>query len=307
MPSVSRPVIKKRVEQRITVNLLKEIVEYVHAKDPYMWGEVKPGTFVSDMVILTLYHYFTGSSYQNIEEEIDFGYVISHNSLAHNAGVIRRTLQPWAEQYVTLGTLTDWQEAASGITFPKPIGKVHLWTDSTDVRLKGRQSVSRKDLSWSFKCNSPAQRYMMLCDAKSRVRYLCGGYSPKVYDGDWLKINKAWIASSLHGATVIADGHFAPGRTLLPGEVTFLVNYPQPAGPQLNAAGGIGQKGKQVHLTQELQHFNNVHRSARARVESPFARLKKKFISLDKPWYEDPIQQDYLVHIGCAIINNLKH
>ena len=307
MPGLSRTIIKKRVEQRITIQLLKEMIIHVKSNDPNMWGELKPRTFVADMVILTLYHDLTGTNYIKIEKEIDFGYIISHNSLAHNAAVIRLTLQSWANQYVTLGDISDWTAAARQINFKDPIGKVHLWIDSTDLRLIGKSSVSRKDQSWSYKCNSPGQRYMAISDAKGKIRYLNGGYSPKVYDGDWLKINKNWVATKLHGARIIADNHFEVGRNLSPEAVTFLVNYHETVGPQLNAAGGVGQSGPRVHLTKDQVRFNKIHETARARVESPFARLKNKFVALHKPWSESPLQQDYLVNIGCAVINCIKH
>lgn len=55
--------------------------------------------------------------------------------------------------------------------------------DSADFRLKGKSCTSVKDPSWSYKENSPAQRFLIGADVNTRIRVLDGGYSPKLYDG----------------------------------------------------------------------------------------------------------------------------
>lgn len=52
------------------------------------------------------------------------------------------------------------------------------------------------------------QQFMVLQDAKGVVCTLWGGYSPKVFDGDFFKVNQDWIEQSLAGDPVLADNHF---------------------------------------------------------------------------------------------------
>src|SRR5690348_7316777 len=56
------------------------------------------------------------------------------------------------------------------------------------MHLEGHSTVSCKDPSWSYKCNSPGVCYMALQDAHSKFQALGGGYLPKIHNGDFLKI-----------------------------------------------------------------------------------------------------------------------
>lgn len=107
-----------------------------------------------------------------------------------------------------LGAKQEWEEAASGVRLGKQIKGVCLWMDSTDLCLIGKSSTSRKEHTWSYKCNSPGRRYMMLCDGKGIVRKLWGGDSPKVYDGHFVEERTRWFEKKLKGTTVVADQHF---------------------------------------------------------------------------------------------------
>jgi len=83
--------------------------------------------------------------------------------------------------------------------------------DSADFRLKGKSCASVKDPSWSNKENSLAQRFMFGTDLNTRIRVLDGWYSPKLYDGHWLRVKADELRSSLDGTVVLADSHFKWG------------------------------------------------------------------------------------------------
>jgi hypothetical protein len=57
--------------------------------------------------------------------------------------------------------------------------------DSSDFPMQRRGKTSRKDPDWSYKLNRPGRRYMFLRDEKGKIRKIWGGYSPKVYDGEF--------------------------------------------------------------------------------------------------------------------------
>ena len=57
--------------------------------------------------------------------------------------------------------------------FEKLVEDAHLFMDSSDFRLQGKVSTSRKSDTWSYKWNSPGSRYMLIQGAATRI-----------YDGD---------------------------------------------------------------------------------------------------------------------------
>jgi hypothetical protein len=101
-----------------------------------------------------------------------------------NTKLIRKILAAWGEQQIVNEGAAKWDQQKK--LFPKKqnLGSVNLIMDSTDFKLSGKASISRKDPRWSYKLNTPGQRFQVVCDARGKVQQLWGGYSPKVYDGD---------------------------------------------------------------------------------------------------------------------------
>ena len=91
----------------------------------------------------------------------------------------------------------------------KIMPKLCLWIDSTDFGHEKKEGESTQDPDWSYKCNKPGGRYMLLIDGKSRVRKMWAGYEPKLWDGGFVKVMKDWFTEFLSGAGVLGDGHFA--------------------------------------------------------------------------------------------------
>lgn len=61
---------------------------------------------------------------------------------------------------------------------------------------------------WSFKLNRPGRRYSFIQNAQGLVVKLWGGYSPKVYDGTFITLQRDWIEENLQGVGVFADQHY---------------------------------------------------------------------------------------------------
>eukprot|EP01133_Synstelium_polycarpum_P006689 gene6689-7779_t len=97
-----------------------------------------------------------------------------------------------------------------------------------------------------------------------------GPYSPKTYDGDFLKHRTEEISILLERCTVIADCHFAFGRDkdAIKG-VRFLVPYPETSGKRKRDHDDIA-----VGVDSRRAVYNQLVRSIRARVESPFGLMK---------------------------------
>jgi hypothetical protein len=167
--------------------------------------------------------------------------------------------------------------------------------DSIDLHQEGVSKGHKKDPSWSYKLNSPGQRYMALSDANGKFRALWGGYSPKVYDGDFLKLQRDWLETNLKGAVILADNHFEWGKTGLNG-VKFVTIVKHKKGSR---ATGTGLST----LTKEVKQYNRELAAARARVENGFGRLVGVFDALQKPWGEDDEQQNACVWIAVGVDN----
>jgi hypothetical protein len=209
----------------------------------------------------------------------------------------------WAKSQLVLGTSRDWNNAVRNCGLKGVVKDVNLWMDSTDFPLEGVKSVSRKGSKWSYKLNRPGRRYMVLRNGKGKILKLWGGYSPKVYDGTWLEIMKQELDQTLAGGVVIADSHFAKGKTLFE-NVTFLTNIPKQKQSRKKKSDD-STEGKDLEiLTKEQEEFNEAHRRARARVESSFGFIKTKIDALAKPWSESEEQLDCLVWTAAGIHNN---
>ena len=109
-----------------------------------------------------------------------------------------------------LGGRYTWENLLIGrlhkaVTLKKEVERVNLWLDSTDAPMEGKERIRRFSSKWSYKCAGPARRYMVLSDAKGRIRKIWGGYSLKIYDGHLVEANKDWFEDKLKGAEVVAD------------------------------------------------------------------------------------------------------
>ena len=87
--------------------------------------------------------------------------------------------------------------------------------DSTDFKLRGKNSTSVKSKNHSYKNNAPSQRYMFINDGKNRIRKYWGGYSPKMHDLDCLKILEHEFEKHLDGGVILADFHFFSKKNYL--------------------------------------------------------------------------------------------
>jgi hypothetical protein len=170
--------------------------------------------------------------YDHLQKKIDGWMKGSTRALHHNIQLLRESLQRWGREKVHLGTLEEWKRQASHTWLSGVVKNTCLWLDSSDFHLEGKSTTSQKAPSWSYKLNSSSQHFMALQDAHGKIHALWGGYSPKVYNGDFLKSHKDWLDEYLAGATVITDTHFAWGKTLE--KVKFITPIPHP--PSLSAS-----------------------------------------------------------------------
>lgn len=288
------------VGRRIHERTLQPLLRYVKAQNPTLWGQGKKGRFVHNTILLALYKDLYRVGYQQLFRRVDHWYPTSHQTLRLNTQRLRPLFKKWAITRIRLGTLDEWKEAVRGEKLKGEFKVICLWLDSSDFRLIGKCSTSTTDPNWSFKENSPARRYAVLCDAEGDVKKIWGGYSPKIFDGFLVEANREWFETALAGAGVAADNHFEWGAQHLT-QVTFKTLISAPKGRRKkNPGGGVIPKT----LTKQQRAYNDKLRSIRNRIENPFARMQGIVKALETPFWEGEDQLDCVVWLAAALINH---
>ncbi len=189
--------------------------------------------------------------------------------------------------------------------------------DSTDVKMINKKGKRKKGKDFNFKENSKERRYMLLLDGKKRVRKWWGGYSPKVYDGDFLMINRSWFEKRLKGAGVVADQHFELGRNLK--RVTFYTkqrksmkedNSKSENDQTMNLEGEEHSKQDCVDYsrnTKKERSYNRALYAIRARVKCSFSVLRTIFPILGMHWRKSETVLDKMIAIAIGVYNHKLH
>lgn len=290
-------VIKNKVISTLGENTFKNILQFAKNENLSLWGEQKPRNFLEINLVLTIYKDLTGMGYNNIINNISLNFNLNHKSFQHNAKSLRVVLAKWGKSTIQLGMIQDWKAAVRDVDLDPLLTNACLWMDSSDFPKQRRGKTSRKDPDWSYKLNRPGRRYMFLRDGKGTIRKIWGGYSPKVYDGDFVELFAEWFEENLANAGVIADQHFEWGKKHLK-KVHFFTPIKRPP------TGKRKRKDKIVKLTHAEEAYNKAIRNARARMENVFGIIKGMFHSLQQPWAEEDEQLDYLVKFAVGVYNS---
>lgn len=306
--SLTVEVLRDEVCGAIGASVVRQIQRFVAKKllPVNLWGDVKrKDGFTSYMVLLTIYKDLKNESYNVLFSRQLRRYRLSRDSLQHNIKKIRVVLASWGEEMTTLENWRRWQRYQKSIkikTAPNVSDQrrwpVSLWMDSTDVRMAGKNSMSRTDENWSYKANGPGRRFMMVSDGRGIIRKTWGPYSPKTHDSTWLKFHEAELNTLLKNGVIVADAHFSWAREDQHiSEVKFLVPY---------SAAGHKRKRDNSDLSERQKSYNQAVREVRSRVESPFGLMKQRFKALDDVFYEDETQLGYLFQFACGVENKKR-
>jgi len=74
-------------------------------------------------------------------------------------------------------------------------------------------------------------------DGYGRFCALWGEYSPKVWDGEWLRLYQPWVEACLAGASVIGDQHFEIGKSF--NNIKFITPIKLPTGKRKSGQGVV--------------------------------------------------------------------
>jgi hypothetical protein len=296
--SLSFPQVQEHVHKKIGTERTQTIINFIKGYEPKLWG-TQNGVrqYVDMMIYLAIYKDIFGVGYSALSHQVQFVRVWD-KTLKHNVQLLRKLLMKWGKTKIALGDKTAWEYAMRKRKPGRKIQDCNLLIDSADFRLTGSNSASPKNSGWSAKLGKPAQRYMILYDGRGEIRKVWGGYSPKVYDSDFIKIQKQFLDDELPGAVVLGDNHFAKANEYLD-NCPFYCTVAEKSRKR-------DSSGKRVAtLTKEQREWNRQVSDLRSSVEHPFGNIKKKFAAL-QCFAEGEKQQDYLVTFAFGVINDKK-
>lgn len=144
------------------------------------------------------------------------------------------------------------------------------------------------------------------------IRYINGGYSPKVDDREWTRIKRDTMEELFGDSNIVGDGHFRWAQQHLE-HPAFFAPLPNPRGggdeseddENSDHADDDAMDVDEVptKLTQMQKKDNKNLRAVRGGVESPFGLLKREWKTLGGVWLDTEEEQRQFVFIAAAILN----
>lgn len=198
---LTQAALMREVERCIPAHIVRDIIQFAEHSQPALWGQNHGRMFVCQWVLLALYKDLYAISYDHLFNMVKAWLKGGNCTLHHNTHILCHHFKAWGKLKTQLGNQVEWAHMAGHHQFTGIIHDTCLWIDSMDLRLEGKSTISCKDPSWSFKKNSPAQHFMVLQDANCKIQAVWGGYTPKLHDGEFLKLQQDWIKEHLTGAS----------------------------------------------------------------------------------------------------------
>ncbi len=283
--------IRDMVELRVKKRTIDLMVKFLKNRGVKLGGHQQPITFIRRSVYLQLYKDCYHVSFSLLSAQTKLWYTVNHKTLDKNIKKVREELYLWGKSQVTPGSLSEWENAIKKVKIPKQVQNTCLWIDSTDCQVERKDFPLKQHPLYSGKIKKVALRRMVITDGKRKIRYFSDGYTPKLYDSHWAKINKDMLINMFNGGVFIGDSHFQKFE-----KETGIKCY-TPIVPS------VGKRKKDSLLSKSQEDYNNKQKGARAVCEGVFGEFKTKFDSLNFAWAESEHQQDYLFSIACGVHN----
>jgi hypothetical protein len=91
---------------------------------------------------------------------------------------------------------------------PTPCEKVTLWMDSTNFRIKKKQSLHKSKMHYTKKLQSPSKKWLIICNARGQTQWVFSPHLLTSYDGDLAIRYAILLQSYFEYSTIIADNYF---------------------------------------------------------------------------------------------------
>jgi len=286
--------IKDGVASRIGLPLLKTILKGVVLSPDRLWAAERPRNFVPAMVMITLYKDMTGTSYSTLRKDVAGWAHFSNEAIQHNVKRCRMALRVWAKSVLLPQTSLRLERLARLSNRPAGLDRVVLWIDSTDFKTKGKRTVHKDKSKWSHKLHGPGRRWVTVSNVKGQTQWVSDCFLPTVYDGDITISSSSVLDSLFPGLHMIGDNHFRKAAPFLK-SVVLHTNITKAGRPRM-----VNGKKVPVLLSAEEEEWNKKVSLVRGKIEAPYAWVKRVFLCLDKPFYENEKQHDCVVLTALA-------
>ena len=183
--------VSKEVSSIVPNTILRELCSYISEKNLSLWGLKKTKTFEKRCLIIAIFKHQKNIGYCKLSSITKDWLKLTDCSIRHNTQLIIHHLGEWGQSKINLGSAKTWNDIAKQIQKPSSLSKTNLLMDSVDFSLWGKRNMNTKNDLWSYKLNGPGKRFQVVMDLQTRIVALWGGYSPKIYDGNWLESHKS--------------------------------------------------------------------------------------------------------------------
>ncbi len=291
------------VKHAFGIHIYKEMGRFLASRQPNWWGSFGAEDMAKLMLLATCMHDARGYSYHSIIRALKPKLLIYSKALQHNVKLTREVLAAWGNKNIFLPTPDKLNASVRDLRMPAWMKDVRWWIDSTDIPLDRKKKFrSRKGSYWSGKLGRPAWRYMTLRDGSGRIRKMWGGYSPKTYDSEFMRIEQQFFKENLAGSAILADTHFFAARDHIR-DPDILATPPPNCSVDLLTMRGFST------TTAEAEKKSADITSKRGVVETAYARTKGIFIPLaggpHEKWREPETQLDFVVTWAFGVHNRL--
>lgn len=208
--------------------------------------------------------------------------------------MVRLELRRWSKSIIVPQEHGRLARLAIRAKRPKPCENVVLWIDSSDFRVKGKRSLSKKKQYYAKKLKSPGRRWVMITNVKGQVQWISNWNLPTTYDSHIVAENSKVIKKLFSGLTIVGDHHFRAVSTQL--KKITLITPKSRAGRRKKVNGMLVPR----ELSPEDEAINEVISMVRGKVEAPYGWVKARFSALSKPFYENGNQHDCLIRHAFA-------
>lgn len=177
--------VRRSVVSTLGMRHVEKCLAEVDTSGAVFWSLRPWHTLARDSVLLALYKDTSGKSFSAILAEIKGEHHIAQKTLTHNVRQARKVLGQWATGVILPHVTTRQLSRISPVAKLLAVGcrKVGcVFIDSVDFkRIRQSHVGPKQDADWSYKEQSPAQRYLVISDSNERVLRVEGPYSPKVH------------------------------------------------------------------------------------------------------------------------------
>jgi len=191
-----------------------------------------------------------------------------------------KALGAWGKKQIELPFVATLRRIAKPRLFPKSLQKICLWVDTTEFKKTGTRSICKKSPEWSVKQKGAARKWLFLSDAKSRIVFVDGPYTPTTYDGHILANVRETLEREVEGAGILGDSHFHSTSQFFK-KIDLIATKPPIPGRQKmkkkDDSGGLSKD--ELKLNKEIKKFRGI-------VEQSYSWFQSKFGALAKPFGE---------------------